>query len=125
MASQIHIKGYLVDDKGTWTVRARYTDAESGKRKLFSKSTGLKVDGHNKRKAEALMREIVEGWEQQVNAVRPTENPKFKDCISQWMERKKLTLLLKNATTGIFAGCFSNFQLFTISVCCPMRCSNR
>ena len=88
MASQIHIKGYLVDDKGTWTVRARYTDAVSGKRKMLSKSTGLKVDGHNRRKAETAMREIVEEWEQQINAVRPTDNPKFKDCISQWMERK-------------------------------------
>lgn len=92
MTSQIHIKGYLVDDKGTWTVRARYTDAESGKRKLLSRSTGLKVDGHNKRKAEAMMREIVEGWEQQVNAAQSTDNPQFKDCISHWMERKKLTL---------------------------------
>ena len=92
MASQIHIKGYLVEDKGTWTVRARYADAVSGKRKMLSKSTGLKVDGHNRRKAETAMREIIEEWEKQINAVRPTVNPKFKDCINQWMERKKLTL---------------------------------
>ncbi len=93
MASQLqHIEGYLIDDKGTWTVRARFADTPAGRRKLHSKSTGLKVKGNNKRKAEAAMREIIAEWERQVNAARPMDNPSLKDCINQWMERKKLTL---------------------------------
>ncbi len=92
MASQIHIKGYLVEDKGTWTVRARYTDSVSGKRKLFSRSTGLKVDGHNKRKAEAAMREIIAELEQLASAFHVSENPSFRDSILQWLERKRLNI---------------------------------
>lgn len=91
MASQTHIEGYLINDKGTWTVRARFADTVGGKRKLHSKSTGFKVDGYNKRKAEAAMREIVEEWERQISAP-PADNPLFKDCVNQWLARKKLTL---------------------------------
>lgn len=91
MASQTHIEGYLINDKGTWTVRARFADTVGGKRKLHSKSTGFKVDGYNKRKAEAAMREIVAEWERQISAP-PADNPLFKDCVNQWIERKKLTI---------------------------------
>ena len=92
MASQIHIDGYLVDDKGTWTVRARFADTIDGKRSLHSKSTGLKVKGNNKRKAEAMMRDIVSEWERQANNARPADNPKMRDCIVKWLERKRLTI---------------------------------
>ena len=86
-----HIEGYLVDDKGTWTVRARFADTPGGRRKLHSKSTGLRIKG-NKRRAEEAMRDIVSEWERQVNAVCIVDNPLFEDCIDQWLERKKLTL---------------------------------
>lgn len=92
MASQIHIDGYLVDDKGTWTVRARFADTIDGKRSLHSKSTGLKVKGNNKRKAEAMMRDIVSEWERQANNARPADNPKMRDCIAKWLEQKRLTI---------------------------------
>ena len=92
MASQIHIDGYLVDDKGTWTVRARFADTIDGKRSLHSKSTGLKVKGNNKRKAEAMMRDIVSEWERQANNARPADNPTMRECIAKWLEQKRLTI---------------------------------
>ena len=92
MASKIHINAFLVDDKGTWTVRARFSDPVSGKKKLHSKSTGLKVKGNNKRKAEAAMREIASQWERQVNRFVPVDNPKFKEYLKLWFEKKKLTI---------------------------------
>ena len=92
MASKIRVKGYLVNDKGTWTVKARFADTAGGERKLHSKSTGLKVKGNSKRKVEAVMGEIISEWERQANATVPAANPLFKACVEQWLERKRLTL---------------------------------
>lgn len=92
MASPIYLKGYLVDDKGTWTVRARYTDPVSGRKKVLSKSTGFKVDGHNRRKAETAMREIVAGWEREASGFHAPENPLIKDCVLQWLEKRRLDI---------------------------------
>lgn len=91
MTSPIQIKGYLVEDHGTWTVRARFPGA-SNKEKLHSKSTGLSVDGHNKRKAELLMRDIVARWEKEVNTDVPRENPTFEVLIQKWLGDKKLSI---------------------------------
>lgn len=92
MASRIRIKGYLVDDKGTWAVRARFPDVEGGKARLHSKSTGLKVAGNNKRKAETAMRDIVERWESGVKQ-RTVMNDGITlgECIEAWLETKAVT----------------------------------
>ena len=93
MASDsIHVKGYLVKGRKNWEVKARFRDTPTSEPKLHTKSTGLSIAGNNKRAAEAAMREIVAEWERQANAVQPIRNPKFKDCIEQWFERKELTI---------------------------------
>ena len=92
MASQQHIKACLVDNKGTWMVKARFTDPAEGKRRLHGKSTGLKVKGNNRRKAEAVMREIVAEWEQLVNSAKSPQNPKLGDRINLWLESKRLSI---------------------------------
>lgn len=94
MASQIiHIKGYLVDDHGIWTVKARFADVAGGKAKLHSKSTKLKVAGNNKRKAEAAMRDIVSAWERQARAGQISDSGQlFGDCVKIWLQHKALTV---------------------------------
>lgn len=92
MASQTKIEGYLVDDRGVWTVRARFVTGGVGKKKLHSKSTGLKVSGHNKRKAEIEMNKILREWEKEAAKFVPSSNPLFKECVQIWLERKRLTL---------------------------------
>ena len=90
MASQTMVKGYLVDDKGAWTVRARFPDTPGGKPKLHSKSTGLKVSGNNKRRAEAAMREIVAQWERQLKQKAPIDqDATFDDCVQSWLRMKE------------------------------------
>lgn len=92
MAGQTHIKASLVDDKGTWTVRARFAERIGESPKLHSKSTGFKVKGNNKRKAEARMREIVSEWEQCVDSAQSSDNPKFSDRIALWLDNKQLSI---------------------------------
>ena len=93
MTSQAYIRGYLCEDKGFWVVRARITDPMSGKRKLLSKSTGFKVSGNNKRKAEAKMHEIVCSWEQQFKTGKYTDQKvTFKECVFEWIESKRLVI---------------------------------
>lgn len=93
MTGQTYIKGYLCEDKGMWVVRARVSDSKTGKRKLLSKSTGYKVAGNNKRKAEIKMREIVAVWEEQAKIGKYTgQNATFEDCIADWLEVKRLSV---------------------------------
>ena len=90
---KIHIKGYLVDNRGVWLVKARFPDVVGGKQRLHSKSTGLKVAGNNKRRAEAKMREIVEEWERQIGAGHISDsNQLFGDCVKIWLQNKALTV---------------------------------
>ena len=89
----IYIKGSLVKDHGIWFVRARITDPATGKSTQRSKSTGLKVSGSNKRKAEEKMREILADWELEVNTKVPLgRNPKFGECVEKWLEKKALSI---------------------------------
>ena len=91
MASQTYVKASLCDDKGTWTVRARITDPVTGKVSRRSKSTGYKVAGSNRRKAEAKMREMVAEWEREANEGAPIgSNPLFRDCVNRWLDTKSL-----------------------------------
>lgn len=63
MAEPKTVKGTLLEEDGTWIVRARVFDPASGKVKQRSKSTGFKVRDGTKRKAERRMKEIVAAWE--------------------------------------------------------------
>lgn len=93
MAGQIVIKPCLVDDHGTWTVRARFPDTPFGKPKLHSMSTGLKVCGNNKRKAEAAMREISSQWERMVKEKTSVDpNATFGECVDSWLRTKEQIL---------------------------------
>ena len=69
MSGQIHIKGSLHVEDGTYIVRARVPDPVTGKVRQRSKSTKLKEKGNNKRKAEQAMREILAEWEAEANRI--------------------------------------------------------
>lgn len=96
MASQkehVYIKGNLVKDRGIWYVRARVTNPATGEVTHKSKSTGLKISGNNKRKAEEVMREILAEWETAANTcVELGRNPKFGECVEKWLEKKALSI---------------------------------
>lgn len=95
MASPKTVKGSLHDEDGTWIVRARVFDPSTGKIRQRSKSTGLKVKDKTKRRAEQAMKEIVEAWEAEANAI-PTEKPKeiplFSEYIKGWLANKDLSV---------------------------------
>ena len=83
MAGQhyITIKGSLHEEHGTYIVRARVPDPETGKTKHRSKSTGFKVKNNTKRKAELAMREILAQWEQEANRLIYEDDPLFSEYI--------------------------------------------
>lgn len=70
MASQQKtVRGTLVDDRGTWTVRGRVYDPATGKTRQRAKSTGFKVKDHTKRRAEESMRGILAQWEKEAKSL--------------------------------------------------------
>lgn len=79
----------LIDDHGTWTVRGRVFDLETGKTRQRSKSTGLKVRDNTKRKAEALMGQIVDEWEQEREKISRSSSPTFDTYVWKFIERKR------------------------------------
>lgn len=89
MASGIFINASLVDDRGTWTVRARVPDPVTGKKRNKSKSTGLKVADNTKRAAERAKREIVEEWERELNSPPPSPDPPFREYVNLFLESKE------------------------------------
>ena len=89
MASQITIKPHLYDDRGKWTVRARFPDVLGGKPRLHAKATGYTVSGNNKRKAEAVMREVTAQWERQLKECGVIDpGATFGDCVSSWLRSR-------------------------------------
>lgn len=92
MASQ-KVTASLQDDKGTWTVRGRVFDPGTGKMKQRTRSTGLKVKDNTKKKAKAMMQEIVAEWQEESDSAQAAvDNPSFETCVNQWIERKSLTV---------------------------------
>lgn len=95
------VKGTLHDEDGTWVVRARVFEPASGKIRQRSKSTGLKVKDKTKRRAEAVMREIVASWEQEANQRPPKalskENSLFAEYINGWLSNKDLSVRANTA----------------------------
>ena len=80
-------------DKGTYTVRGRVYDPVTGKMRQRTKSTGLKVKNSTKKKAKAMMQEIVAEWQEESDSAQAAvDNPSFETCVNQWIERKSLTI---------------------------------
>lgn len=92
MTGYTRVTASLQIDRGTWVVRARYKDPTTGKSKQPSFSTKLKAP-NNKRKAENMMREIIQRLEQEINSgVSPGINPLFSECVKNWLEDKSHTV---------------------------------
>lgn len=87
------ITASLQIDKGTYTVRGRVYDPVTGKMRQRTKSTGLKVKNSTKKKAKAMMQEIVAEWQEESDSAQAAvDNPSFETCVNQWIERKSLTV---------------------------------
>ena len=100
MASQPKtVRGNLYDDKGTWTVRARVFDPNTGNIRQRTKSTGLKVKDNTKRRAEKAMKKIVEEWEREANAAPVLRDPLFSECVLNWIEKKRFSLKANSIKT--------------------------
>lgn len=99
--SQIKDKTYswsLVDDKGTWTVRVRLVDEQTGKSVNRSKSTGLKVKNSTKRQAKQLAPEIAK----QLAEAPPPPPPvvrQFGYYVEEWLNNRDLTVRANTAKT--------------------------
>lgn len=95
------VKGSLHDEDGTWIIRARVFDPETGKIRNRSKSTGLKVRDKTKRRAEQAMREIVAAWEQEANREPVRESSKgnvpFSEYVEGWLSNKDLSVRANTA----------------------------
>lgn len=92
------VTGTLQDNHGTWTVYARVFNPRTGKMQQRSKTTGCKVKSNTKRVAERIMRDIIEEWELEANAITPTRNPLFSEYVEKWLEKKETT---KRANTAL------------------------
>ena len=92
MAGQhyITIKGSLHEEHGTYIVRARVPDPETGKKTHRSKSTGFKVKNNTKRKAELAMRKILAQWEQEATRLIYEDDPLFSEYIQKFLDRSTM-----------------------------------
>jgi integrase len=86
MATNLETRAYLRERNDTYHVLIVWYD-ETGKRKQTSITTGLSISGHNKRKAEARMKELLEEFER-THATRSTEEL-FSDYLLKWVELTK------------------------------------
>ena len=101
MASPKEIKGSLHDEDGTWVVRARVFYPSIGRTKQKSKSTGLKVKDKTKRKAELMMKTIIEGWQEEAMQTtvieKPKEIPLFAEYVNGWITNKDISVRANTA----------------------------
>lgn len=101
MARPKEIKGSLHDEDGTWVVRARVFYPATEKTKQKSKSTGLKVKDKTKRKAEMMMKTIIEEWEREAAQVPIVEEPKkiplFSEYVNGWLTNKDVSVRANTA----------------------------
>lgn len=104
MAGQKTVTGSLHDDKGTWVVRGRVYDPDTGKTKNRSKSTGYKVKDNTKRKAQQKMAEILAQWEDEANGeiVYITSEPLFSEYVNCFLDKKQG--VLKGNTVKTYRG---------------------
>lgn len=93
MASQQRaVRGTLVNDRGTWTVRGRVYNPATGKIRQQAKTTGFKVKDHTKRRAEEAMKKILAQWEIEANAVPVVHDPLFGEYVEKWLKKKSFDL---------------------------------
>ncbi|MDR1688820.1 MAG: site-specific integrase [Clostridiales bacterium] len=78
--------GSLQEKKGVYYAVIRLAD-ETGKMHQKWTSTGIKVEGNNKRKANAFLRELLTKMEQY--KTKYSKETLFVDWIDKWMEQKK------------------------------------
>ena len=90
MTGYKYIKGGLYIEKGTYVVRARVPDPQTGKMKHRSKTTGIKVKGGSKRKAETIMREILAQWEQEANRTIYPSEPLFSEYVQKFLDQSAI-----------------------------------
>lgn len=79
----------LVDDHGIWTVKGRVCDPATGKVKQRSKSTGFKVKDKTKRKAEAMLQQIMDEWKREYEVASQSDSPPFAVYVQKFIERKR------------------------------------
>ena len=84
------ITASLVNDNGTWTVRGMVYDPVTGETHQRSRSTGFKVKGSNKRKAEAVKEEILAEWQAEAEQREKEVSPQFSYFVQKFIERKQL-----------------------------------
>lgn len=94
MASHKTVKGNICDDNGTWVIRARIFDPDTGKTKQRSKSTSFKVKNCTKRKAEQIMNEVLTAWVIEANTPvqQISTDPAFSEYIKSWLNQKEFVL---------------------------------
>lgn len=89
MAGEKNIRATLQEEDGKWIVRARVYDPKKGKTVQKSKTTGLRVKDNTKRKAEAMMRDIVAEWERDLASLSAAASPLFAVYVHKFIEHKK------------------------------------
>ena len=82
------VTGNLYEEKGTYIVRARVFDPDSGKIRHKSKSTGFKVKDRTKAKANRAMREILAAWEEEANRAPLKATPPLSEYIQKFLDKK-------------------------------------
>ena len=93
MSSPKTVKGSLHKKDGFWIVRGRIFDPSTHTYKQRARSTKLKVNGNNKRKAEEEMKIILSVWESEANAAAIPEqkDPLFREYVQRWIAKKAAT----------------------------------
>ena len=83
----------LVEDKGTWVVRVRIWNPNTGKYTQKSKTTGLKVKDKTKNRAKKLAPEIasevVKAFRREVGCDSARHMETFKDYVEEWVSFRK------------------------------------
>lgn len=92
MASEYTVSASLQVDRGTYVVRGRIVNNETGDTIQRSKSTGLKVKDATKRAAEKAMRDIIAQWENEAGPRRAAPNPMYEEYVIGWINKKRLSL---------------------------------
>ncbi len=98
MEDRKKVKGTLSDNRGIWTVHGRVYDPFTGSVVQRSKSTGLYVKDHTRRKAEQMMKAIVEAWDKEANVRVTMPEPLFSTYIQKWLETADIS---KRANTAL------------------------